>query len=207
PHGGPLTVIALFFLSYASFASPPDRDGADPHPGRCRKATNVDAFRKQRRSPWPRIRWESQGIRTAIIAGDREAVLWRPCRDTAGVAPREVGPPLGETASRDIECTHEAGQAFRYRGSRDMSDRSVDVVVVGAGNAAMCAALAAREQGASVLVLERAPREERGGNSTYTAGNIRTAFNGVEDIKTLVPDLTEEEIATTDFGTYTEDEF
>lgn len=88
-----------------------------------------------------------------------------------------------------------------------MADRSVDVVVVGAGNAAMCAALAAREQGASVLVLERAPEEERGGNSTYTAGNIRTAFNGVEDIKALVPDLTEEEIATTDFGTYTEDEF
>jgi len=37
-----------------------------------------------------------------------------------------------------------------------------DVVVVGAGNAAMCAALAAREQGVNVLVLERAPKEERG---------------------------------------------
>ncbi len=88
-----------------------------------------------------------------------------------------------------------------------MSDRSVDVVVVGAGNAAMCAALAAREQGASVLVLERAPREDRGGNSAYTAGNIRTVFNGVEDIRKLIPDLTEEEIANTDFGTYTEDQF
>lgn len=88
-----------------------------------------------------------------------------------------------------------------------MSDRSVDVVVIGAGNAAMCAALSAREQGAGVLVLEAAPKELRGGNSAFTAGNIRTVFNGVEDIKALVPDLTEEELAITDFGTYTEDQF
>ena len=88
-----------------------------------------------------------------------------------------------------------------------MQDRSVDVVVVGAGNAAMCAALAAREQGAGVLVLERAPQDERGGNSAFTAGNIRTVFHGVEDIRKLVPDLTQEEIDTTDFGTYTEDQF
>lgn len=88
-----------------------------------------------------------------------------------------------------------------------MAEISTDVVIVGAGNAAMCAALSAREQGAQVLVLESAPRDERGGNSSFTAGNIRTVFNGVEDIKELVPDLTEEEIAITDFGTYTEDEF
>ena len=44
------------------------------------------------------------------------------------------------------------------------------MVVVGGGNAAMCAALAAQEQGARVVVLERAPREERGGNGAYTAG-------------------------------------
>lgn len=88
-----------------------------------------------------------------------------------------------------------------------MSDREFDVVVVGAGNAAMCAALAARDQGAEVLVLERAGRDERGGNSTFTAGNIRTVFNGVEDVRALVPDLTEEEIATTDFGAYTEADY
>ena len=88
-----------------------------------------------------------------------------------------------------------------------MSDRTVDVVIVGAGNAAMCAALAAREQGASVLILERANEEERGGNSAFTAGNIRTVFNGVEDIKALVPDLTEDEIAITDFGVYSEADF
>ena len=82
-----------------------------------------------------------------------------------------------------------------------------DVIVVGAGNAAFCAALAAREQGASVLMLEAAPEEESGGNSRFTAGSMRVVYNGVDDIKTLVPDLTEEEIATSDFGTYTQDQF
>ena len=82
-----------------------------------------------------------------------------------------------------------------------------DVIVIGAGNAAFCAALAAREQGASVLMLEAAPEEESGGNSRFTAGSMRVVYNGVDDIKTLVPDLTEEEIATSDFGTYTQDQF
>src|ERR1700741_247355 len=82
-----------------------------------------------------------------------------------------------------------------------------DLIVVGAGNAACCAALAAQEQGASVLMLEAAPQEESGGNSRFTAGSIRVVYNGVEDIKKLVPDLTPAEIDTTDFGTYTADQF
>ena len=63
---------------------------------------------------------------------------------------------------------------------------SYDVIVVGAGNAALCAALAARESGASVLVLEKASEEERGGNSTFTAGGFRFVHNGVEDLCTDV---------------------
>jgi tricarballylate dehydrogenase len=82
-----------------------------------------------------------------------------------------------------------------------------DVIVVGAGNAAFCAALAAREQGASVLMLEAAPEDESGGNSRFTAGAIRVVYNGVDDIKTLIPDLTQAEIDSTDFGTYTQDQF
>ncbi len=82
-----------------------------------------------------------------------------------------------------------------------------DVVVVGAGNAAFCAALAARESGASVLMLERAPKEENGGNSRFTAGAIRFAYDGVDALRELMPDLTADEIRVTDFGTYTTDQF
>ena len=82
-----------------------------------------------------------------------------------------------------------------------------DVVVVGAGNAAMCAALAAHEGGARVLVLERAPEAEAGGNSRFTAGAIRFAYDGVDDLRALMPDLTDAEVEVTDFGTYTEAQF
>src|SRR5215470_4417987 len=82
-----------------------------------------------------------------------------------------------------------------------------DIIVIGAGNAAYCAALAAREQGASVLMLEAAPENESGGNSRFTAGAMRVVYNGVDDIKALVPDLSQAEIDTTDFGTYTQDQF
>ena len=85
--------------------------------------------------------------------------------------------------------------------------KEFDVIVVGAGNAAFCAALAAREKGSSVLVLERAPQHENGGNSRFTAGAFRVAYRGVDDLVELMPDLTEEEIGRTDFGSYTEDQF
>jgi len=81
-----------------------------------------------------------------------------------------------------------------------------DVVVVGAGNAGMCAALAAREYGARVLVLEAAPFDERGGNSRYTAGALRFVYNGVDDLLKLC-ELSEQELATSDFGTYTQDKY
>ena len=82
-----------------------------------------------------------------------------------------------------------------------------DVVVVGAGNAALCAALTALDRGARVLVLERTPESERGGNSRFTAGGMRFAYDGPDDISELIPDLTEQEKATTDFGSYPESEF
>jgi len=88
----------------------------------------------------------------------------------------------------------------------ETSQRS-DVVVVGAGNAAFCAALAAREQGAQVTVLEAASEDEAGGNSRFTAGAIRFAHQGVEDLKRVLPDLSDEEIANADFGVYTQDDF
>ena len=81
-----------------------------------------------------------------------------------------------------------------------------DVIVVGAGNAACSAAMAARDAGARVIMLEAAPNEERGGNSTYTAGATRLVYNGVDDVTSLV-DLSEAELANMDFGTYTEEQY
>ena len=88
-----------------------------------------------------------------------------------------------------------------------MAQRDWDVIVIGAGNAAACAALAAREHGASVVMLERATEDEAGGNTRFTAGAMRVVYDGVEDIKKLIPDLSAAEIANTDFGTYTADQF
>ena len=81
-----------------------------------------------------------------------------------------------------------------------------DVIVVGGGNAALCAALSAKEHSKSVLVLERAPEEEAGGNSRFTAGLMRIVYNGVDDLRKLI-DLSEEEVARTDFGAYTAEQF
>jgi tricarballylate dehydrogenase len=87
-----------------------------------------------------------------------------------------------------------------------LQDESYDVIVVGGGNAALCAAISASDEGAKVLLLERAPQDERGGNSSYTEGLLRCVYNGADDIKVLSPDLNEEEMKS-DFGSYTEDQF
>jgi tricarballylate dehydrogenase len=81
-----------------------------------------------------------------------------------------------------------------------------DVIIVGGGNAALCAALSAKENAQRVLVLERAPEEESGGNSRFTAGLMRIVYNGPDDLRQLI-DLSEDELARTDFGTYTEEQF
>ena len=57
----------------------------------------------------------------------------------------------------------------------------VDVLVIGGGNAALCAALMAREAGASVLMLEAAPREWRGGNSMHVR-NLRCMHDAPQDV-------------------------
>ena len=82
-----------------------------------------------------------------------------------------------------------------------------DVIVVGGGNAAFAAAIAASQQGASVQVLERAPLDEAGGNTRFTAGAMRFAYKDAADLRQLMPDLTDEECARSDFGSYTEDQF
>ncbi len=69
--------------------------------------------------------------------------------------------------------------------------RKFDVLVIGGGNAALCAAISARRAGASVLVLEGAPKFYRGGNTRHTR-NMRCAHDAATEILT---------------GPYTEEEF
>src|SRR5215472_18189405 len=64
-----------------------------------------------------------------------------------------------------------------------------DVIVVGAGNAATCSALSAREAGARVLMLEVAPEHWRGGNSAFTGGAWRIVYHGFDDLSRLIPDI------------------
>jgi tricarballylate dehydrogenase len=89
-----------------------------------------------------------------------------------------------------------------------MSDLPIrtEVVVVGAGNAALCSAIAAAEAGVSVVVLERASEKKRGGNGVFTGGFLRFAFNGVEDLRALV-DLTASEVDRLEVGQYTAEDF
>ncbi len=82
-----------------------------------------------------------------------------------------------------------------------------DVVVVGAGNAAFCAALAAREEGARVVILEKAPRQWMGGNSYFTAGAFRTTYESLDDLRRIVPDISDEEARQTDLPPYTAADF
>ena len=72
-----------------------------------------------------------------------------------------------------------------------IKQNQLDVLVIGGGNAALCAALMAREAGASTLVLEAAPKEWRGGNSGHTR-NIRAMHDQPEDVM---------------LGSYSEDEY
>ncbi|WP_144636147.1 FAD-dependent tricarballylate dehydrogenase TcuA [Bordetella genomosp. 13] len=85
--------------------------------------------------------------------------------------------------------------------------KACDVAVIGGGNAALCAALSAHESGAQVVVVERAPEASRGGSSAFTGGAFRIAYKGNDDLKTLMPDLSDDEFANSDFGTYTEEQF
>jgi tricarballylate dehydrogenase len=82
-----------------------------------------------------------------------------------------------------------------------------DVIVVGAGNAAMCAALAARQTGARVAVLESAPFDARGGNTRYAAGQMRIAFGDPENLLQLVGDGDAAQFGSFDIDPYGETDF
>ena len=81
-----------------------------------------------------------------------------------------------------------------------------DVIVVGKGNAALCAALSAQEHGAKVLMLEAASEDEHGGNSRFAGGVMRFAYAGVDDLM-KVTDIPADEVTGVDWESNTTDEF
>ncbi|MFL2528624.1 MAG: hypothetical protein ACJ0Q6_02885 [Candidatus Azotimanducaceae bacterium] len=82
-----------------------------------------------------------------------------------------------------------------------------DIIVIGTGNVVPCAVLSAQESGAPVLIMERALESQKGVNSRYTAGAMRATYDGTNYLRTLMPELSDEEINQADFDTYTRDQF
>lgn len=82
-----------------------------------------------------------------------------------------------------------------------------DVIVVGSGNAALCAGIAASERGSKVLMLEKADEALSGGNTKYTAGAMRFAYASSEDLLPLVSNQDDPRLPNTDFGRYDEAAF
>ncbi|MEL6953035.1 MAG: FAD-dependent tricarballylate dehydrogenase TcuA [Pseudomonadota bacterium] len=84
---------------------------------------------------------------------------------------------------------------------------SKTVIVVGSGNAALCAGIAALEGGAKVTMLEKAGEDLAGGNTKYTAGAMRFAYDGTADLIPLLSDQSDARLERTDFGSYTATKF
>jgi tricarballylate dehydrogenase len=102
---------------------------------------------------------------------------------------------IANAAAKDLPLSEHASTSTQ-RGAAFHSvptalTRQYDVLVIGGGNAALCAAIGARRSGASVLVLEAAPKFYRGGNTRHTR-NMRCAHDSATEILT---------------GPYTEEEF
>lgn len=81
------------------------------------------------------------------------------------------------------------------------------VLIVGSGNAALCAGIAALEKGAEVLIIEKANEKEAGGNSRYTAGAMRFVYHSKEDLVPLLFDTKDKRISLTEFGSYPKEKF
>lgn len=82
-----------------------------------------------------------------------------------------------------------------------------DVVVVGTGNAALSTAISASEKGSKVLMLEKGPKDKRGGNSFFTDGAIRFAYGDLQGIQKIVDDLTDGEAKNIEIPQYENKDF
>src|SRR2546428_253949 len=133
-----------------------------------------DARRKlsNEKSQGPRRR---RARRSRAVRGDRPRLLQFAHRLPEGDGPARQG-ALGRRPQ-----FHEHPAADPDQRDHRVTHMAYDVIVIGGGNAAMCAALSAREHGARVLVLEKAPEAWRGGNGFFTPGGFPFAFQGFEE--------------------------
>ncbi len=97
-------------------------------------------------------------------------------------------PPEIELVDQDLSPIPGRQVTVAWREGRIVSSAEYDVVVVGAGNAGLVAALTAHEAGARVVVLEAAGHEERGGNSRFSGSIFRAVHGGLDSIKPILAD-------------------
>src|SRR5258708_4154759 len=100
-------------------------------------------------------------------------------------APPVLCPPIAQSvpAVRQ-ESMIEGSSPFSARDASAIPDSMVtDVLVIGGGNAGLCAAITARDCGARVLILESSPRAFRGGNSRHTR-NLRCVHDAPTTVLT-----------------------
>ena len=89
-----------------------------------------------------------------------------------------------------------------------MTTDKADIIVVGGGSAAFEAAVAARQAGAErVVMLEKAPEPEFGGNARYSHTGFRWVFSGAEEIRQFIPDLDEATFRKLHLPAYTNEMF
>ena len=84
---------------------------------------------------------------------------------------------------------------------------SKKVVIVGSGNAALSAGIAALEKGAEVTIYEKANEKMAGGNTKYTAGAMRFSYDNGNQLIGLLENPNDKRIKDTNFGSYTQDKF
>ena len=82
-----------------------------------------------------------------------------------------------------------------------------DLVIVGSGNAGLCAGIAASELGKSVLIVEKAGMDMAGGNTKYTAGAMRFVYNHSDDLLPLLANPNDPRVPNSDFGSYRAEKF
>ena len=84
---------------------------------------------------------------------------------------------------------------------------SKKIIIVGSGNAALSAGIAALEKGAEVVVYEKADQNMAGGNTKYTAGAMRFAYDKGSELLDLLKNPNDIRIKNTDFGSYNQEQF